>query len=326
MEKILSIIPVASYELFDVLKKSVNNLKKLRAPDNTQLNFVYVIDSKEEDDERVEFIKQLKGNFDVIKRNKSYEKRGGAIERALKEKESDLVALFDIDSKPDPDFLEKALEAFDKEKHFIASARRYITNKNYNLVTEMVSYEYEFFTDLIKLSSKLKSFFHFNGQIGLLDYNYIKKKGFRHKICEDGDFAVRAYLDGKSPKIVEGTRIGEMSPLCLSDLYKQRIRWNTGNIELLESFKRVMGDQLDWRVKTGYMLTIVLPFISPLFIPFFVPYCLTKGLKNEVSYRSILFSIFSAFFMSFTAISALSKKMTTEVEWNKIHKKEEALS
>lgn len=321
-KKILSVVPVAPYESLSTLKRSVNNLKDLRSPKNVELDFVYVIDSKKEKDEKVEFIEQLGERFKVLKREDSYKKRAGAIEYALEKLRSDLIAIFDIDSKPDPDFIEKALKEFDSEKHFIASARRYITNKDFNLTTEFVACEYEMISDLQELCDYLRTFYHFNGQIGLLDYDYVKEKGFKKRLCSDGDFSARAYLGGKKAKMVKETRIGEMAPVSSSDLYSQRVRWMGGTLELYEYIDDFLKSDLKLNVKSGFLLDCIMAYFPFLLAPLAIPYGLFKARREEIPLTMPLFLILSSFFFPISIISAIFKRTSSGIGWGKVEKPE----
>jgi cellulose synthase/poly-beta-1,6-N-acetylglucosamine synthase-like glycosyltransferase len=265
--KVCAIIPVAPSEPNALVEKSI---KSLGALDCTGLDFeaYYVIDSSGKDYSSL--FELLPPHFHIVIRNGHRGRRAGAINDILNMTEgADFVALFDVDSRPNADFLEECVrELTATSDGVLASGCRYVTNK-VNTLTKIVSIEYKFFCDIYRFFRWSRGFIQFNGMIGVSKAPFVRTTGFDERCsCEDLDISEKIYLSGNRA-LLATTKIGEQAPTSIQDLYNQRVRWFRGAVE---GFRKYLGPMFTARipisVKATWLGALTIPFFSYLFAPF----------------------------------------------------------
>ncbi|HEX7514497.1 MAG TPA: glycosyltransferase family 2 protein [archaeon] len=265
--KICAIVPIAPSEPFTLVEKSIKSLNDL---DCSRLDFevYYVIDSGGGDDEALYHL--LPSHFHIIVRNDSRGRRAGAINDALNViEEADYIALFDVDSRPNIDFLTECVRALTEASNgVLASGCRFVTNKE-NTLTKIVSIEYKFFCDIYRLGRWSGGLIQFNGLIGVSKAAFIRSTVFNERCaCEDVDITQQIYLSGSSALLVN-SQVGEQAPTSIQDLYSQRVRWFRGAVEgLRKYFAPMLRASVPIVVKITWFGSLTLPFVSFLLAPF----------------------------------------------------------
>jgi cellulose synthase/poly-beta-1,6-N-acetylglucosamine synthase-like glycosyltransferase len=269
--KVCAIIPVAPSEPNALVEKSI---KSLGALDCTGLDFeaYYVIDSSGKD--YAPLFGLLPPHFHIVIRKGKRGHRAGAINDILNVAEGvDCIALFDVDSRPNADFLVECVrELTETSDAVLASGCRYVTNK-VNTLTKIASIEYKFFCDIYHLFGWSRGFIQFNGVIGVSKASFLKTTGFDERCsCEDLDISEKIYLSGNRA-LLATTKIGEQAPTSIQDLYNQRVRWFRGAVE---GFRKYLGPMsvapVPTAVKATWLGAVTIPFFSYLFAPFILIY------------------------------------------------------
>ncbi len=318
-KKIAVVIPVSPFEPPEILLKSVENVLSLDY-EGLRTKIVYVVDRNSSDDRRSLILKRF--CVDVLERNGTRGKRAGAINDAIKylsEFNPDYVAIFDVDSEPDRDFIIKCVEGLERERNaYIASSRRYISNP-INLVSRAVWIEYKVLNFLLKKSS----FKQFNGLIGVLRYDKLLKYGLNEKaIAEDADFATRMHSLGYKAVFVWDTRIFEQAPVTWVDLFKQRKRWYYGGLQLWRYIRAVLNSGnpkfiLSWifSLTTTYMIILFLPLLIFVF-----PYTLYKlGFRDGI--KGILSLMMYFFVLQISALYSILRFIFKKgIEWEPLRR------
>ncbi len=272
------IVPVAPAEPYTVIDRSVDALTGMAVPDGADLTILYVVDTEDADtDDRIDRLER-NGDVEVLVREPGEGRRAGAINSGLDHLgDMDRIALFDVDSRPDPAFLEKTLPRFAADTYFV-TAPRDIVNADRNLVTRMIDTEFDFFTDMQRLLTRGEGFFHANGLIGVLDGAYLQRERLNQDLlCADTDFSERAYRDDRHARMVRDTYVGEQAVTNMRDLYSQKQRWLQGALEGLRYHTRGMATaSIPARVKVTWLLTMVAPFLSALFSPLALGYAAVR--------------------------------------------------
>lgn len=253
------IIPVAPFEPLNLLIASAKHLRNLNF-DDMDVRILYVIDSIE--DEKVVALRQY---ADVLARGTSRGKRAGAINDGVSHLATfkpDYIAIFDVDSRPEKDFVIRCVQALDSNpKAYIASTRRYISNP-INLVSKTVEAEYYLINFLLRKSG----FKQFNGLIGVLRASLLENHRLNEDaLAEDADFATRMHAMGYEALLCDG-RIFEQAPITWKDLYNQRKRWYYGGLQLWKYIKSVFSSRRP-RFITSWLMALTLTYIPALFIP-----------------------------------------------------------
>ncbi len=275
--KVCAIVPVAPFEPVALVARSIDSLTAL---DCTDLDFraYYVMDRGGTDYSSLNEL--LPPHFRMVIRTEDRGRRAGAINDVLCTLEdADFIALFDIDSRPDKDFIIKCVHALRKDDAILASGCRYITNK-VNTLSKIIAVEYDFFCDIYRLFNWSKGFMQFNGAIGLSKADLLSKTTFDERSsCEDLDMSQRIYLSGNHATLAK-TRVGEQAPTRVHDLYKQRVRWFRGALEgIRKYFRPIWGARMSFLKKATWLGSVTVPFFSYLLIPFIPLYL--KNIREE---------------------------------------------
>ncbi|MEA1944918.1 MAG: glycosyltransferase family 2 protein [Euryarchaeota archaeon] len=327
MERLDIIVPVASYEPLSVLKKSVDCILDLEKGD-LDLRIIYVLDIRDEDDSRLNFLEEMP--FSVIARTDNRGRRAGAINDALDvyEEMPDYIALFDVDSRPDRNFLVECVGALrSNQDAVIASSARFITNADENLVTRTISAEYFFFSDVYRIFKKLDGFNQFNGLIGVLNTGIVEQLKLNESVsCEDLDFTQKIYLSGFTGVFTPETMVGEQAPSGIRDLFNQRVRWLTGACQGLRTYMpSFVTSEIPISRKLAWFLSLSIPFVAFIGTPFVPMY----GLRLWRAYgmRSAIIQTFGLaahlWLITLCGIVALAKQVFGGgVEWKESRRSE----
>ncbi len=312
--KVVAIIPVSQFEPIEIILKSVKHLKSLDW-NGFDYKLIYVVDKKSNNDPRAEVLR--KEGVVVLERNTTRGRRGGAINDALNllDESVEYIAIFDVDSKPERDFVIKCIEALEKEdKAYIASSKRYISNP-INLVSETIEVEYYLINFLLKKSA----FKQFNGLIGVLKAKLLRKYRLNENaVTEDADFATRMHSMGYKAILVENTKIFEQAPIKWRDLYNQRKRWYYGGLQLWKYWKAVKKSNFKFAISwlsaltLTYVIIITAPFL--LLAPPLLLYKFRKVKKLIVVFGLLIHVLILQFAAIMALISFIKKR---GVEWGK---------
>ncbi len=260
--RVAVVVPVSPLESAEIIKRSVARIKNLNFSD-LDFKILYVIDLKNENDERAKI--PLKMGVDILRRKHSRGKRAGAINDAmayLMDFSPNYVAIFDVDSEPENNFLIKAISALEEDpRAYIASSPRRISNP-INLCTQTIEVEY-FLINYLLRKSKFKQF---NGLIGVLRADILKKYRIDERyITEDAEFATRMHTLGYKALYVRDSFIREQAPLSWRDLFFQRKRWYFGGLQLWNYWNRVKKS--NWGFKISWVLSLTLTYFIAFFLP-----------------------------------------------------------
>ncbi len=287
MEKVCIIIPVAPFEPLSIIQKSVDSLKQLDTS-GLSVNITYIIDCPQGPDHRIRYLKS--GDIGHLARSDTRGRRGGAVNDGMDairgqdgRPDADYIALFDVDSRPEPDFIIKCIHALKMEANaVIASGTRYITNQDSGWVARIIAAEYSFFADVYRLYERFDGFKQFNGLIGLIDARALDGTSLNEDVyCEDLEFTQRMYISGKKPVLAE-TTVGEQAPTSLEELYNQRIRWMSGALEgLEENLARFYSAPIPVNQKLAWFTSMTLPFVAFLLTPIVPVYGLRLWSKGQ---------------------------------------------
>ncbi|MCS7121594.1 MAG: glycosyltransferase family 2 protein [Archaeoglobaceae archaeon] len=317
--KIALVIPVSPFESKSTVLESVKVLKSLDFS-NFEYKIVYVVDFNEE------CALALKSEgVEVLFRKDNRGKRAGAINDAvdyLSDFNPDYLAIFDVDSRPQKNFLIKCIEALEKcEDCYIASSKRYIWN-GINLVTETVEAEYyliNFFLERLKWKQ-------FNGLIGVLKYKILKEEKLNElALTEDADFSTRMHAKGKKALLVKTTKIYEEAPMSWKELYNQRKRWYYGGLQLWK-YRKTFDER---KVKISWILALTLSYVVILALPLIIlaPPLLLYHYKKISKLKLVLGLTVHALLLQIAALDAIFSYLTKKsVGWSKVRRVTEKLN
>jgi len=214
-------------------------------------------------------------------------KAGALREGLLKAPEVELVAVFDADFIPPPDFLLRTVPYFKSapthqpslrhERVGVVQARWGHLNRERSLLTraQAILLDGHF---MIEHTARHRSgcFFNFNGTAGLWDRRCIEEAGgWEHDtITEDLDLSYRAQLKGWRFIYLNDVSAPAELPEQMRAFKTQQHRWAKGSIQVaLKLLPSLLRSELPWRVKreglmhlTGnfaYLLMVIWSLITP---------------------------------------------------------------
>ncbi len=161
--------------------------------------------------------------------------KAGALEAGLARARGELLAIFDADFVPTPDFLRRSVP------YFLADARLGLVqgrwdhiNRSYSLLTrvEAILLDGHF---MIEHSARNRSgrFFNFNGTAGIWRRQAIESSGgWEHDtLTEDLDLSFRAQLGGWRFLYLPGLKVPSELPVDVNGFKSQQYRWAKGAVQ-----------------------------------------------------------------------------------------------
>lgn len=316
--KIEIIVPVGPQEPREVIENSIDCLNRLEVPESLEAQIHYVVDSENREQyERVRGIDEE--GVEILRRQPGDVSCAGALNEVLETtQDPSYVAIFDVDSRPEENFLKACIDDLESDKDlFMSSSPRKILNADMNYITKTVEAEFQFFNDIQVFNDILGTFNHFNGPISVMDGKFAVENRFREGLmCEDTDFTERGYLKGRRAGMTLETSLGEQAPSNLNDLYFQKVRWMAGAREGLENYAfRFLKSENSLRVKISWFMSMLMPFFAFVFSPLAFLYSFRfiwggDGVVDSVKKGVLLF--FFSWFVSFCGLVVIKKRLVGE--------------
>lgn len=188
---------------------------------------------------------------------------------------SDYFVVYDADNEPDSDALEKLVHAAETVPN-AAGAVGYVRTKNVdtNILTRMIALEFQVFQLLMQCGRW--AMFKIGSLAGtnmLLRRSVIEKVGGYdvYALAEDAELTVRLTAAGYVLPVIPTSHTWEQEPETLKAFIKQRTRWLTGNLYLLE---KSLKDWSHWNGRTfvlslqhlfTYLIFVLMLLISHVF-------------------------------------------------------------
>jgi cellulose synthase/poly-beta-1,6-N-acetylglucosamine synthase-like glycosyltransferase len=196
--------------------------------------------------------------------------KAGALEAGLAAARGELVAIFDADFVPNPDFLKIAVPYFADSTLGLVQGRWHHINREYSLLTRIqaVLLDGHFMVEHIA-RNRSGCFFNFNGTAGIWRRTAIETSGgWQHDtLTEDLDLSYRAQLAGWRFLYLPGLAVPSELPVDVNGFKSQQYRWAKGAAQTSRKLLgRVMRAPLPPRVKFEAFVHLTNNFSYPLMI------------------------------------------------------------
>jgi len=196
--------------------------------------------------------------------------KAGALENGLKLATGELVAIFDADFIPAPEFLEDVVDYFSDAEIGMVQVRWGHINREYSLLTEVESVILDGHFVIEHGGRHLSGrFFNFNGTAGIWRRMAIESAGgWQHDtLTEDTDLSYRAQMAGWKflylPHIVCPAEL----PVEMNSFKSQQARWAKGLIQTaIKLLPRIMKSNLPWKIKVEAFFHLTANISYPLMI------------------------------------------------------------
>jgi cellulose synthase/poly-beta-1,6-N-acetylglucosamine synthase-like glycosyltransferase len=196
--------------------------------------------------------------------------KAGALAFGLSKAKGEIVAVFDADFVPEPDFLHRTVHHFVDPDVGMVQARWGHINDSYSLLTRIQAVLLDAHFVLEHGGrNRAGAFFNFNGTAGLWRRETIERAGgWQHDtLTEDMDLSYRAQLAGYRfvflPDVVAPAEI----PVTMSAFKSQQQRWSKGSIQTARKLlPRILASPLSLRVKVEAFFHLTANLAYPLMV------------------------------------------------------------
>ena len=180
--------------------------------------------------------------------------KAGALAAGLKVAKGELIAIFDADFVPRPDFLKQTVHHFVDPGVGMVQARWGHLNRDYSLLTRVQTILLDAHFVLEHGGrNRARCFFNFNGTAGLWRRQAIEEAGgWQHDtLTEDMDLSYRAQLRGWRFVFVPDVVAPAEIPVSMNAFKSQQHRWSKGSIQTARKLlPKILASPLPLRVKT----------------------------------------------------------------------------
>lgn len=302
---------VPAYNEEDTIEETLDALLDLDYPED-RLQIIAINDGST--DGTLEKMRQYadRGNVQVI--DKENGGKAHALNTALEQVDTELVACMDADSYPEPDFLHHIVGYLDRDgvKGVTPALKVW---KPETLTQKIIWTEYIFQIFLRKMFGIFDTQFTLPGPGSIYDAQYLKDLGGwdEETLTEDMEVTFRMHYNGARVDNSAKAFVHTVSPPTLRGLFRQRIRWYRGYIENVIRYWDMMGDPRQgnlgmfllpfnvlWLLLIMFFFTHFFYRIGDALVEYARTYLLVGYMPPTFSFSLMgvsLFHIFSAFFL-----------------------------
>ncbi|TDQ36447.1 glycosyltransferase family 2 protein [Aureibacillus halotolerans] len=234
-----------------VIQQTLEAMMKLEYPGEL---YVYVLDDASSD-ETAEIIQSFSSMFSRIQYVRvppgSPKGKSRVLNYGLSITSSDYFLVYDADNQPEKDAAIRLVEAAETTKGAVGAVGYVKTiNETTNVLTRMIALEFQVFQLLMQVGRW--AFFKTGSLAGtnmLLKRSAIEELGGYdpYALAEDAELTMRITAAGKRLPVVPESRTWEQEPEKMKIYMRQRTRWLTGNLYLLE---KAFHERSYWKGRT----------------------------------------------------------------------------
>src|SRR3954470_14860492 len=227
--------------------------------------------------------------------------KAGALQEGLKTATGEVVAVFDADFCPPPDFLTRTIHFFADPKVGVVQTRWSYLNRDYNFLTEVeaILLDGHF---ILEHGARSTSglFFNFNGTAGILRRKMIAAAGgWQHDtLTEDSDLSCRAQLKGWRFVYLPGLDCPSELPVEMHGFQIQQSRWAKGLTQVAKKLlPTILKADLPKRIKFEAVMHLTPNISYPLMV-------VLSALMLPVMIVRFYMGVFQMFFLDMPLIIA----------------------
>ncbi len=250
--------------------------------------------------------------------------KAGALEAGLKQARGELIAVFDADFSPTPDFLRRTVHYFTDPRVGVVQARWSYRNRDQSLLTQVQAVLLDgHFVFEHGGRSRSGRFFNFNGTAGVLRRAMIEDAGgWQHDtLTEDTDLSYRAQLKGWKFLYLPHVEAPSELPAEMTSFQTQQARWAKGLIQTAKKIlPRLLRSDLPWAVKMEACFHLTANLSYPLVVLLSVlllPSLIVRFYVFDGFLLLLDLPLFLGTFSSLTTFYLLSQKELFPCHWRK---------
>ena len=196
--------------------------------------------------------------------------KAGALSTGLHSATGELIAIFDADFVPKPDWLKRTVPLFQNQKLGCLQTRWGHTNRNYSFLTraEAMAIDGHFIVEQTA-RSRNDLFLNFNGTAGMWRRACIEDSGGWQwdTLTEDLDLSYRAQMRGWKIDYLPDVVVPAELPAQVEAFKKQQFRWAKGSFQVVRKIlPQVFESSLPWKIRLMAFLHLTGYFVHPLML------------------------------------------------------------
>jgi len=237
------VVQVPVYNEQHVIKRVVDTVAALEYPPDKLV--IQILDDSTDSTtviarSQVDYHRSRGVDIHLVRRDDRVGFKAGALEYGLSLTDAEFVAVFDADSVPHPDFLQRVIPYMAANpKLGILQTRWTFLNENYNPLAKVqaMALDAHFMVEQVS-RNRSKLLMHFNGTAGVLRRECIEDSGGWQfdTLSEDMDLSLRAQLKGWDCLYLPDVDVPIELPPTVSAFKVQQKRWATGTTQCLLKF------------------------------------------------------------------------------------------
>lgn len=187
-------------------------------------------------DERAAYWRNTGIDITVIRRTNRSGYKAGALAEGTAVAKGSIIAIFDADFRPEPDFLLRSVPYFQDETVGFVQGRWGHLNKDFNLLTRAQTVMIDAFFLVEQLARGRKNLLiRFNGSGGLWRKSCVEASGGwqADTLSEDLDLCLRAQISGWKAIYDEDLVVPAELPVTMHDYRVQQYRWTKGRGQVI---------------------------------------------------------------------------------------------
>jgi cellulose synthase/poly-beta-1,6-N-acetylglucosamine synthase-like glycosyltransferase len=250
--------------------------------------------------------------------------KAGALDKGLDVAKGELVAIFDADFVPPPQWLMQVVHHFAEPGIGMVQTRWTHLNRNYSFLTQVEAILLDgHFVLEHGGRSRAGVFFNFNGTAGMWRRQTITDAGgWQHDtLTEDTDLSYRAQLAGWKFKYLQDVECPAELPIEMTAFKTQQARWAKGLIQTAKKIlPQVMKSDAPWHTKLEAWYHLTANISYPLMIVLSVllmPAMIIRSWQGYLQMLLIDFPLFMASTMSVSTFYLVSQKELFPHAWYK---------
>jgi len=288
------IVPVKDEE--KVAGRLLDSLSKLDYPaDRTEVIFVEDASTDRTFDVCLEEAEKLGVEVKVFHRDFS-EGKPSALNYGIARAKGEIIGFFDADSVLDSGVLLNVCEYFEDPKVAAVQGRNLSINSEENMLTKFISYEEAvWFEAYLRGKDALKLFVNLKGSCQFVRRSVLEKvEGFDEKfLAEDMELSAKLTEKGYQIRYAPEVRSWQENPSSLRQLFRQRIRWYRGWMEVAFKYGRLMfkpskiGIDAEATLLGPFMLIFSLVTYLAAILVFFMPAALNVFWQLAMQFTAV---------------------------------------
>ena len=284
-----------------VVKRLIESVCKINYPAN--LLEVQVLDDSTDDTVNIAqamVAKMKAAGVDIVYIHRSDRSgfKAGALGEGLKTAKGSLVAVFDADFIPGPDFLKESVPYFQDPRIGMLQTRWGHINSDYSLLTRAQSIGIDGHFGVEQASRAWSGLFmNFNGTGGVWRKKTIQEAGGwqADTLTEDLDLSYRAQLKGWRLMFASQVVCPAEIPVTINAFKSQQHRWAKGSIQTArKNLGKLFKSDVSWLVKIQAFLHLTHYMVHPMMLVVVltsIPMLYMQWFFDNLAYPVMIFTV-----------------------------------